>query len=186
MARPNNADAIAGHVQGLREAKAAFQALPEVVRDRMLDATETTVREIVRHAQARLASSPSIRTRTLYNHVKWSVNKKNGRGKAGVATGTTTMTERANFAKGVIGGRTIRVKGILVAGKGGSASTSQGAKLIRPSRYAHLVEFGARHMPAEPFMIPAAESQKQPYLDRCRAAGKHVEKDVAHIGMRNL
>jgi len=183
MARPNNASAIAGHVQGLREAKAAFQKMPESFRDHLNDATELTVREIVRHARARLQASPSIRTRNLYNAVSWSMNRKNGRGRAGVGSGSTTIS---NPSLGTIGKSTVKVKGILVAGKGGSARTSAGAKLDRPSRRAHFVEFGTRHMPAEPFMVPATESQEKSYLDRCRAAGRKAEKDLANIGSRYL
>jgi len=78
-------------IEGMRAAKAAFQALPETVRDGLLDATETTARELVRHAQARLASSPSIQTRALYDHVAWSINRKNGRAKAGISTGSTMI-----------------------------------------------------------------------------------------------
>lgn len=177
MARPNDSTATAGYVQGLREAKAAFQALPEVTRDRLNDATRVTVQEISRLGKASVLASPSIQTRTLYNAIGWSLNEKNGRGRAGVSNITTTIN---------LGDRKIRIKGNLVAGRGGSASIGAGAKLIRPSRYAHLVEFGARHMPAEPFMIPAAETETQPYLRRCVAAGKLIETDLAHIGSRNL
>lgn len=171
--RPNNQAGIAGHIRGLREAKAAFQKLPEVVRANMLDAVETTVREIARGAQARLQASPSIQTRNLYNAVAWRVTKTNGRGRVGITSGTTTIQ---------IGARKVRVKGIITAGRGGSASTSAGAKLDRPSRRAHFVEFGTRHHSAEPFMTPAAESQKQPFLVRARAAGKGIERDMATVG----
>jgi hypothetical protein len=40
-------------------------------------------------------------------------------------------------------------------------------------------------MKAEPFMLPAAKSQEQPYLERASRAGKEVERDMAAIGMRN-
>ena len=140
--------ALQHKIQGMRAAKAAFQALPEVVRDRLLDATATTVREIVRHAKARIEASPSIRTRQLLNHINWTVNRKNGRGKAGVTSEVTPLR-------------------------------------LQPRQYAHFVELGTKHAPAEPFMLPAAESQKQPYLDRCRAAGKGIETDLATIGSRN-
>ena len=173
MARPNNAAAVGAHIQGMRELKRAFQALPEIVRERMLVATEETVRAIASKAQERLRSSPAIRTRALHDHVAWQVTKTNGRGKVGVKTGTTTMT---------IGGRRRRVKGIITAGAGGSASTSAGATKIQPTRYAHLVEFGTKHMPAEPFMMPAAESEKGRFLERCKAAGPDIERDVAKIG----
>jgi len=174
MARPNNPAAIQTRIKGLKEAKAAFQALPQIVRDRMNVATETTVREIARQAKAHILASPSVRTRALYNAIGWSMNTKNGRGKVGVQRVTTTLT---------IGGRAIKVKGIIVAGNGGSALTSRGAKKIVPSRYAHFVEFGTVKMPAEPFMIPSAEAEKQPYLSRCRAAGRSIEEDTARIGM---
>lgn len=179
LARPNDAGAIAGHIQGLREVKAAFQALPQIVREHLNDATELTLRELVRHAKINLERSPSIRTRALLNNVGWTLNRKSGRGKAGVSSGSTTLS---NSVMGGIGRSIVRVKGIVIAGRGGSALTSQGATLIRPSRYAHLVEFGTRHASAEPFMMPAAESQKQPYLERCRAQGPKIERDAARIG----
>jgi hypothetical protein len=143
---------IAGHVQGLREAKAAFQALPDIVRDRMLAATETTLREIQRLARGHLVSSPSIRTRNLYNRVQWTLNRKTGFGRAGIASG----------------------------------SIAKGTRMDRPSRRAHFVEFGTRKMRAEPFMIPSADAEAQPHVERCRAQGPLIEQDMAKIGLRNL
>ena len=164
-------------IQGLSQAKAAFQALPEITRDALNVATETTVREIVRQAKAHIQASPSIRTRALLNSIQWTMNRKTGRGRAGVANITTMLA---------IGGGRIKVKGLVIPGKGGSALTSQGAKLMKPSRYAHFVELGTRQMPAEPFMLPSAEAEKMPYLDRCRHAGKQIEQDAQHIGSRTL
>ena len=172
-----SAQQIETKIRGFREAKAAFQALPTVMRERLLVATETTLSEIVRHAKGRIQSNPSIRTRALLNAIHYTINKNNGRGRAGVSNGTTSIT---------IGGRKFRIRGQLRLGRNGSALTSEGAALIRPSRYAHLVEFGTRRQRAEPFMVPAAKSQEQPYLDRCRRAGQDVERDLAAIGMRNL
>jgi hypothetical protein len=160
-------------VQGLREAKAAFQALPLIMRENSLAATETTASEHVRFAKGKLESSPSVDTRSLLNSVAYSVNRNNGRARAGITNVSTRIGK-------------VRVRGIVIAGRGGSASTSQGAKLIKPSKYGPKVEFGTRFMQAEPFMIPAAESQKGPYVERMRHAGKGVEKDTAAIGMRNL
>jgi len=169
MARPNSESAIAGHVQGLREAKAAFQALPEIVREAMLEATETTLSEIVRHARARLQSSPSIRTRALYNQIGFTLNRKSGRGRAGIMAGTTTF---------VSAGKRIRIKGIYRK----NADGTWNSKKIQPSRYGPKVEFGTKSMSAEPFMVPAAESQEQPYLARCQAAGRTIETKMAAIG----
>lgn len=146
---PQGQAALDTKIQWLREAKAAFQALPQIVRDNSLAATETTVREGARGAQARLLASPSIVTRNLFNSVSWSITKTNGRGRFGITNHS-------------FGGRD------------------------QPSTRAHFIEFGTQHAPAEPFMIPAAESQKEPYLARMKAAGKGIERDAAAIGMRAL
>ena len=172
MARPNSG-ALQEHIRGLREAKAAFQALPQIVRDRLLVATEETLQQIVHHAQLRLAASPAIRTRALFNAMAYTLNKKSGRGKAGVANVTTSM---------MLGGKLRKIKGIIRAGRGGSALKSHGATIIKPARYAHFVERGTRHMKAEPFMGPASESQKAGYVARCLKARALIEHDVAVIG----
>lgn len=169
-------DALNAKIRGLSQAKAAFQALPAIVRERMLEATETTVREIARNAQAKIASSPSIRTRALYDAVKWQVTKTNGRGRVGIANATTRISSIALK-------KTITVKGTVVSSvRDGKAHMV----VVQPTRYAHLVEFGAEHMPAEPFMIPAAEAEVQPFLQRCVRAGKDIEKDTAAIGLRGV
>lgn len=171
---------VESKIQGLREAKAAFQALPEIEREARLEATSVTAQMIVNGAQARILASPSVVTKALYDHITWSVTKTNGRGRVGVAAGSFTVTQQANLSRGVIGGRKIRVRGAL-------RTTAAGRQVIRrPARYAHLVEFGSKKAAAEPFMIPAAEGQVQPHLQRLIAAGKKIERDVAAIGLRNL
>lgn len=167
MARPNSANAIAGHIQGLREAKAAFQRLPAALREELNEATELTLKLIVSRARSRVITSPSIQTRALLNAIGYSLNKKSGRGRAGITAVTTKIS---------VGSSKIRIKGFLVAGKGGSASTAKGARLIRPSRYAHFIEFGTRRQRAEPFMIPATEQSKAAYLSACRDAGQRLEQ----------
>lgn len=170
MARPNNSTAIRGYIKGLSEAKARFQALPEITRDLFNEATETTLSEVRRIARQKLKASPSIRSRALYNAVNYRLNKKSGIGVVGIQTGTTTMQ---------VGGKKVKVKGIVVAGSGGSALKSQGAMLIRPTRYAHLIEFGRAGAPAEPFMRPAVAFQKPHFEKRMRDAGKGVERKMS-------
>jgi hypothetical protein len=53
--------------------------------------------------------------------------------------------------------------------------------VIRPARYAHLIEFGTVHFAAEPFMMPATAAQKDPHLQRWRAAGRALERDLAGL-----
>lgn len=173
MARPNDSTAIANHVRGLREAKAAFQAVPEAMRKELNIATRDTVKAVTARARAILQSSPSIQTRNLYNAVSFTMNDKNGRGKAGIANVTSTVSQQP----GRVGKATVRVKGIVIPGKTGGAL---GGRLDKPSRRAHFVEFGTRKMPAEPFMIPATEAEKGPYLSRCQAAGRRAEVALAH------
>jgi HK97 gp10 family phage protein len=153
-------------ITGVDKAIAALKRAPDVFRDRLNYATAATGKEIARGAQARLASSPSIQTRNLYNAVASTMSRKTGRGKVGISAGSTRIGK-------------LRVKGFVKAGRGGSARHSEGASVDYPSKRAHFVEFGTRHMPAEPFMLPAADAQKQPYVDRCTAAAKQAEQDLA-------
>jgi HK97 gp10 family phage protein len=126
----------AGDITGMNELRAAFKRLPDVVRDRLNEATDTTAREIVRNAKSRIQSSPSIVTRELFNSVDLSLSRANGRALVGI---------RANS----------------------------------PARKrAHFVEFGTSHSSAEPFMIPSVEAERVPYLQRCRVAGRHIERDM--------
>jgi hypothetical protein len=171
--RPNSSAALGEFVRGMRAAKAAFMAFPEIVRDNMLSATETTVRLIASGAQARLLSSPSVQTRALYSHVAWSVTKTNGRGRVGVTSGSTTVSNLALR-------KTVKVKGII------RPTASGGYKVVKPSRYGPKVEFGTRYMKAEPFMRPAAESQAQAHIRRCKDAGRGIERDMAAVGQRNI
>lgn len=151
----------------MRTLKAQFAKLPAVVQEHMNDATLVSVQQGARNAQANLLRSPSIDTRALHDHVGWAMNPKAGRGSFGVKVSTFTVKTTANFMRGEIGGRKIRVKGIV-----------SGNRLDKPWRRAHFVEFGTTKMPAEPFMIPAAESIRNVYLDRCMRAGKGIERDM--------
>jgi HK97 gp10 family phage protein len=54
------------------------------------------------------------------------------------------------------------------------------------SRRAHFVEFGTRHMQAEPFMTPAKDAQKAPHLARVKADGRAACSDASHVGGRFL
>ena len=164
---------LAVKIQGLREAKRAFQALPEVTREAMLSAVEMTARELARNAQAKIASSPSINTRSLYNSIAWKVTKTNGRAKVGVSAGATRQFDARSEKR-------VTIKGTYVQSRSGKT------RLVRPDRYAHFVEFGTRKQPAEPFMIPAAEGQKGPFLDRLKAAGRKVDQGMGNVGGRML
>lgn len=162
------------YLRGLRETKSAFQALPAIAREHLLErAVRPTVSEIVRGAKQRLQASPSIQTRALYNHVVGTVNKKSGRGRVGVSAGSTVIR---NPNLGGVGRNTIKIKGLIVE------DLHRRTRIDKPSKRAHFIEFGTRDMPAEPFMIPATEAQQQPFLSRCKGTGRLIEQDTAKIG----
>lgn len=178
MPRPNSATKISAYVENMREVKARFQALPPFMQEKRIEVNSATAAAVVLGAQQRLLASPSIQTRALFNHVKWRINKANGMAHAGVTSGSTSI----QFAHMGQETKKVRIKGIVIAGRRGSALHARGARLVRPSRYAHLVEFGTVHFAAEPFMKPAAAAQKDAYLHRWRAAMRDIARDLANVG----
>ena len=55
----------------------------------------------------------------------------------------------------------------------------------QPTHIAHMVEFGhggPHPAPAYPFLIPAAEGEKVNYVQRCHAAGREAEQQIAATG----
>lgn len=174
MAGAIRSAAVAAKIQGLREAKAAFQALPAAARERLNVATDLTIREIARQAKARILSAPSVQTRTLYNSVAFKMNPNNGRGKVGITPGQTIVRTNQTSTGQM---KTIRIKGVIGPGRRG-----KGTRVIRPVMYAHHVEFGTVHMKAEPFMIPSVETEKPFYVQRCQGVWRLIEGDLAKIG----
>lgn len=146
---------------GVKEAQAAFKTVAPEVRRQIIDhATWPTAQAISQDAKARVHR----RFGFLHRQIGASINRRTGTAVAGITKGS-----------------------FPVPGVGGSALTSKGALLARPTKYGHLVEFGhggPHPAPAFPFMLPAAEFQKQPYLSRCRAAGKVAERNLANTGLR--
>ena len=64
----------------------------------------------------------------------------------------------------------------------GIARTRGAAGRDAPSVYAPLVEFGTSRSRGAPFMTPAAEGQRRPFLTRLRRAGKQTERDLRRRG----
>jgi hypothetical protein len=91
MARPNNAGAISAHIEGMRAAKAKFQALPPFMQEKRIQVNSATAQAIVLGAKQRVQASPSIATRTLYNHINWTITKTTGQARAGVTRATTRI-----------------------------------------------------------------------------------------------
>src|SRR5205823_13476201 len=129
---------------------AAFKKLPDVAKLRMGEATDKTAFALLQRARARVG----VRTGNLKAKLNYSFSASTGVAKVGIEPGT-----------------------VGIPGAGGSARTSKGARVETPSKIGHLDEFGhAGPHPAgpHPFMIPAAEAEREPYLQRCRDAGKAI------------
>lgn len=154
-------------VRGLSALRRQFKALPEITRDALADATEETAEQIRAGAVRRVP----VRFGFLRDHIAAKMNRQSGVAVVGIARGST-----------VIGG--VRVRGIVVAGRGGSSLKSEGAGFFQPTKYGHFAEFGTIHEHPRPFMLPSAEEQRGPYLQRAKDAGKAIERDMAAIGAR--
>ena len=145
-------------VQGMGEVVNAFKKLPDVAQQRLGAATEKTAFASLQRARAKV----SVRTGALKSKLNYSFSARTGVAKVGIEPGT-----------------------VGIPGQGGSALTSKGARVETPSKIGHLVEFGhGGPHPAgpHPFMIPAAEAERSAYLDRCRDAGKQIERDMTSGG----
>lgn len=93
---------------------------------------------------------------------------------------------RFGFLRDHIEKKVNRKTGVARVGVTKGTATTPDGKTVEPSRYSHLVEFGSVNGSAQPFMIPAAEAEREPYLNRVRKAGKEIERDTAAIGLRFL
>lgn len=143
---------MASHVRGLIQARKAFKALAPEVQAQLAEATEKTVWAVKQRAQA----SVPVDTGTLKDHIASTFSARSGFGRVGIAAGR-----------------------VAIAGRGGSASTSAGARLLEAKRYGPLVEFGTSKMPGRPFMLPAAEGERQAYAQRLKDAGRRAERNLA-------
>jgi hypothetical protein len=163
-------------VGGLKEAIAAFKRLPQVSQDLLNKATEETARAIwtrarrnvpIRHSQIQGYLGGALR-----NAIDFDVNKKTGIGMVGLTRATRWVSGGRGKPKVFAGSK------VFVLGKGG---TAKGGKVIMPSKYGHLVEFGHGGPHAarpRPFMIPAAEAERANYLRRCQDMGVELERKM--------
>lgn len=96
------------------------------------------------------------------------------------------VKRRYGFLEQHIEKRVSKRSGFAAVGISKGAETTPTGLPAEPWRYAHFVEFGSTRLHAQPFMIPAAEGEKGPFLARYKAAGPGIERTMANIGMRNL
>lgn len=159
VSRPGGHSKYSVVVDGIPEMRAAFKLLPDVAKEAFRDAVFVTASEIVRQARGYLVPGHGFRTGALKESLGFRVTP-HGEARIGIRRGF----QRA------------------IAGRGGRALTSRGARLHIPTKIGHLVEFGhGGPHPAPPhrFLRPAYESQREAFLDRCRRAGRTIEQQMA-------
>jgi hypothetical protein len=158
-------------VKGLTEAQRTFRALPDDIRAAMNTAVEETSVHLLSRARQRL--KPHRRYGFLERYLGLSMNEKTGTAKVGLPAKIRLVVPKRARAGTTLGkARTVRAGKARFSVFGGDLSG--GTMIVRPSKYAHLVEFGhARgrgHGAARPypFMIPSAEAERGPLVARCK------------------
>jgi hypothetical protein len=168
-------------VKGLTDAQRTFRALPEDIRGAMNTATENAAVRVLAGARQRVA--PHRRYGFLERYLGLSMNEKTGTAKVGLPAKI-----RLVIAKGARPGAAFGTGRSVKAGKTrftvmGPAS-SGGTIIVRPSKYAHLVEFGHKRgrghgsSSPSPFMVPSAEAERGSYVAGCKSEMEKLTRDL--------
>lgn len=147
-------------IEGLQQMREAFKKLPDVAKDALGAASLETAQVIALRAGQSLVPGHGLQTGQLKRSLGASLNRRTGEARVGIRRGFS----------------------IAIAGTGGSALRSKGARLHVPTKIGHLVEFGhgGPHPAGEKrFMRPAYQSEAGPFLERCRRAGQRIEQQMA-------
>lgn len=124
------------NISGLKEIEEVLKKLPENMAKRATyGALRAGAAVIAKAARAKVKANPSIDSGLLEKNITSRARRRSKKGSAVVSVG-------------------IHRKAAQVVRKG----RKKPVKVV-PSRYAHLVEFGTEHSPAEPFMRPALDEQ---------------------------
>lgn len=139
-------------VRGLDEVEEVLDQLPDRVSRNVLTASlRLGARVIAKAAAENLRASPSVDSGLLSVSITSRARRKSKGGRAVVSVGAAR-------------------KAVQVRRKGRAESV----KAV-PSRYAHLVEFGTKNMPAEPFMRPALDEKA---VEAIRVIGEAMAKRI--------
>jgi hypothetical protein len=152
-------------IEGLKAARAAFKQLSEKLQVELGTAALTTARATMARAGAKVPvrhdAIPGYSGGALRDAISAKLDARTGEAKCG-----------------------LMFKRIAIAGTGGSALKSKGARLIQPTKYGHLVEFGFHHYRAgwiagTSFMISSAEEERSNYVALCSKVGKDVSQQLS-------
>lgn len=113
---------------GARELEDALKKLPERLAKTVVQGGMRAGGTVIaKRAKQNLEANGSVDSRALLTKV--GVRSSKGKARVGILTGEVTVTRKGRSKP----------------------------EVVAPARYAHLVEFGSRAIPAEPFMRPAAD-----------------------------
>lgn len=146
-------------VVGAKEIENLLKRLPErVAKNVTTGALRAGAAVIARQARANVRNSPSIDSGLLVRNITSRARKRSKKGSAVVSVGVARKTA-------------------MVVRKG-----REKAVKVSPARYAHLVEFGTEHSPAEPFLRPALDEKGDEAIARIGAAmGKGIEREARKL-----
>lgn len=153
---------------GVEEVEAMLKRLPEVNAKKVVETSLRAGAVVVRRqAKANLTANRSVDTGALRN--------------------TLTIRRKTEVPKFGVMTVTLRASGKLyTVVRGGSSRATK----ARPSKYAHLVEFGHQnrdgsHTPAEPFMRPAVETKKNEAVKAIiDGAAKGLVREATKLGAK--
>jgi HK97 gp10 family phage protein len=150
------------HLEGADQVEALLKRLPSAVSKRVTTASlRSGATVIAKAARAKIRANPSIDSGLLVKKIVSRTVRRPSKGQAQVTVG-------------VAGGASMRIM------KGHHKPRKKIA-----SRYAHLVEFGTEHSPAEPFMRPAVDSQGSAAVAKVvETAGKLLARETAKLAPR--
>lgn len=143
---------MGNHVRGMIGARKAFKAIAPEIQAQLNEATEKTVFAV----KQRAISGVPVDTGNLRDHIDSRFSARSGFGAVGIRPGR-----------------------VAVAGRGGSALTSHGARVMDAKKYGPLVHNGTSRIAGRPFMLQAAEGERSGYAQRLRVAGKKAEQNLA-------
>lgn len=144
---------------GAKDIEALLKRLPErVAKNVTTGALRSGAAVIARQARANVRNNPSVDSGMLVRNITSRARKNSKQGSAVVSVGIARKTA-------------------MVIRKGRKKTTK-----ASPARYAHLVEFGTEHSPAEPFLRSALDQKGEEAILRIgEALGKGVAREAGKL-----
>lgn len=196
MAAPLS-ERVFARVIGLEQARAQMRGLPEHARMQWWDVTAQTAAAIVGRARAHIpvrreGLPEGYSGGALKRHFGWEQKPSDPAARIGIEMVSLVVRTRGRRGAGVTTFHDHKFKRAR-DGKWRRRTLSRsamdrlaagGAKVIRPTKYGHLQEFGTPRSSARPFLRPAAQAEQAAFERRARKAQAEVERLLADAGYR--